>query len=947
MSERTFSPEQRAVIDTWNRGQSVLAGAGSGKTTTIVEKCHELMRRNPEARFAAVSFTEKSASDLRTRLAPLTRGQQSQHWITTIHGLCATIMREFPQATEYEGDETQLSETEMQLLWERAVDSLWADELPDDLALALEIILDREGRDGTHELLKRVKELYSFGIAEAFGKSTQKEIHALGKIFHHVFERYFRLKKRRGVLDFDDLERGADQALRDAKIRAVYQKRFDLVLVDEFQDTNPTQARIIRNFTKLDASNLCVVGDPKQSIYRFRDAEVSVFEDFCNSMPEKQSLTLNFRSRPGILNFTNAVCEKAFKFSKMTYDPLTPTREDSGDAVLRVNVKSPQDLAAWIANENSKGIPLDQMVLLMRRIRGNQKWIKGLTSAGIPLAIGSGGLFWDEPRVREMMALLKWWDNPQNQMSAAVFFRAPWVGVSDEQIDQWIKNDKTFRTPFFESSLPIAQALKPFQGKVIRPAELLMALLIDQKVEDELGSTLLGLWHRAEELSMRGLDYHATIMELSRAMQESRREREIPPPKNLGLLSVMTLHSSKGLEFPHVLLVDFEDRPKRIESPLLYWDRNKGVYLSPRDEQGNRDKKDAVSEEWKEEEKKKEIAESKRVLYVAFTRAQERLVLVCLESESKKNEASDEKEVFSKDYWRNWLEWINPELKTEIVQTVEQKKYEQFTAKQELRQEKSLAKQVTRFYLPRHSVTEWVGLGRCERFYEWKYISQVRSNQKDKSVWLESDETDLTQMEIGTRVHACLERADYDALRELEKEAGPSRLSAEPIISWAKTSIWMKPEKLSNDLTKNFKRQVWTELSFEIPISGETLVGSIDRLVREQDEFRIIDFKVTAQDRAPEKLIASYKDQLALYAAAVERLEPRAKVGKNLTAMLVAMSPKQVQEIEVPLEQIPIDTWAKNASEIVRGRSGTPRPSPHCGTCDFRKLCPEGLQWQS
>ena len=126
-------------------------------------------------------------------------------------------------------------------------------------------------------------------------------------------ERYDRLKRRRGALDFNDLEHGADRALENPAVREAYQRRFDLVLIDEFQDTNPVQARIILRFVKPDRSNLCVVGDPKQSIYRFRDADVSVFEDFCSKLPVNISLTWNFRSRPGILEFTNRVCKETFR----------------------------------------------------------------------------------------------------------------------------------------------------------------------------------------------------------------------------------------------------------------------------------------------------------------------------------------------------------------------------------------------------------------------------------------------------------------------------------------------------------------------------------------------------------------------------------------------------------------------------------------------------------
>src|SRR5690606_31940188 len=112
-------------------------------------------------------------------------------------------------------------------------------------------------------------------------------------------------------------------------------------MVDEFQDTNPVQAEIIWRLARPDLSNLCVVGDPKQSIYRFRDADVSVFEDLCARLPVRQKLTLNFRCRPGILGFTNSVCSRAFEESGMAYDPLVPGREahESLEPVARLDVQ--------------------------------------------------------------------------------------------------------------------------------------------------------------------------------------------------------------------------------------------------------------------------------------------------------------------------------------------------------------------------------------------------------------------------------------------------------------------------------------------------------------------------------------------------------------------------------------------------------------------------------
>ena len=170
-----LSPEQQAVVGSWGQGMAVMAGAGSGKTTTLTLKCTELLRRNPEARFAAVSFTERSASDLRAKLTERLTSMQEQgvlpkvaaqagvlsrHWVMTIHGLCATIIREFPREAGFDGEESMLSEPEATLLWERALEAVWLEEnLPVDIQNAVDFLLNRESRDSLMSLLFRVREL--------------------------------------------------------------------------------------------------------------------------------------------------------------------------------------------------------------------------------------------------------------------------------------------------------------------------------------------------------------------------------------------------------------------------------------------------------------------------------------------------------------------------------------------------------------------------------------------------------------------------------------------------------------------------------------------------------------------------------------------------------------------------------------------------------------------
>ncbi len=1046
-----LSPEQRRVVETWGRGMAVLAGAGSGKTTTLVVKCVELLKSRPEAKLCAVSFTERSAGDLREKLSaqvPL-----PGHWVMTIHGLCGSIIREFPRQAGYHGDERMLSQPEAEAMWERAIEALWFEEIPTDIQEQAEVLLERESRSGFIDLLRRVRELALQGaLASLETQALDPHSLALARVGRFVLERYERLKRRRGALDFSDLENGADRALEHEEVRKYYQTRFDLVMVDEFQDTNPLQASIVFRFVRPDLSNLCVVGDPKQSIYRFRDADVSVFEDCCARLPERLSLTWNFRSRPGVIDFSNQVCAPAFEASQMQYEALVPKREllEGLQSVEVLEEATPAKLASWIHSELARGVKLNEMALLLRKIRGKEEWLRGLATAGISVAVGSGGLFWEDPRVREMTAFLKWWDNPGNALAGAVFLRAPWVGVSDRDIDAWVKQDPTLWTPFFASNYPLARRLRAWAEvhASVRPGQLLMELLIDEAAERELGAPLLGLWHRAEELSSRGMDFHRVAQELSTAMEEKRRERDVPPPKSVeksaedpdgsqsagasggvaGQLVVLTVHASKGLEFPHVLILDLPEKADRARPmPALFWDRKRGAFLARRQMDGTRDKDAEV--EWSEEEKRQELAESKRLFYVAVTRARERLVLIY--PEPKKGRVAEEVPVADlgsaaaaasaaavsgvakaaakprakamkepvdprkQDFWRGWIESAAPGLpRAEITQT-EPEQIDLFASQASSEGESRTAVdspkrarlatpvRLAQPIRPRHSVTEWNLLSRCPRAYEWSYLratpeaaaaaaKQAEFRKPRDSGPVDTDsESRLSQRELGTRVHACLETLDIEGLRALEVEAGVKRFQAQRVIDWAQSpsggaSMFADPQRGGAGIrggngagaaAAEGEEGTWSELSFEVPVAGEVLVGSVDRLVQRGDQYEVIDFKVTARSKDPEALLEAYATQLRLYSWALGRMEPGAR--DRTRAVLVNFSPTSIDTVEVPLPSY--DELENEAAELATSaahwvsasgqeleispgamseKGAPPVPGAQCRVCEFREACP-------
>ncbi len=634
----------------------------------------------------------------------------------------------------------------------------------------------------------------------------------------------------------------------------------------------------------------------------------------------------------------------------MNFEPLVPMRDASTqkDSVVRLEIGNPNELAEWILSEVGNGVPLQDMVLLVRKIRGNEKWIKALTSKGIPIAIGSGGLFWEDPRVRELVAFLRWWNNPGNTLSGAVFLRAPWIGISDEELDRWIKQDPSCRKQFFDSQHPVALALQPYLKKTVRPGELLLALLVNQEIEDEISAPLLGLWHRVEELSSRGFDFHTIVTELSSSVDESRREREVPAPRNLGQLTIMTIHGSKGLEFPHVILIDFGEKTRSADTPLLFWDRKQGAYLGRRDENGDRDRKSHQEVLWREIEKQKSIAESKRLFYVALTRARERLVLVCADLKEPEDLAPAE-EARRLDYWRAWLDRSGFELPRVIPRELNLQKT---TLNLSFKPQNPLSRNRVSCAVPmtraRHSVTEWTLLSRCERAYEWTYIrpllGEVRKTGELETEVFQGEEISalregrVADQRLGTRVHACLERHDFEGLRKIEEELGKEVFNAQPVIEWAENSPWMAPAHLSEG------RDVWTELAFEVPLQGEILVGSIDRIVLEQKgndrRYSIIDFKVTDKKKSISQLMKAYHTQIELYAWALTALEPELQF-KNISAMLVNITSNAVQTVPMGLGQFDLNSLFNRSLEVIDGRPGKPNPSAFCRFCEFRTHCPE------
>lgn len=952
-----FTPQQHEIIHTFGQGQAVVAGAGCGKTTTLVAKCLRLLEENPKARVCAVSFTEKSVRDLKKAIETglkLKNHSLHRHWVKTIHGLCSTIIQEFPHAAGLSGGERILLQNEAEELWERSIELLWTRDDSVEVSAALENLLKSYSTTQLEWLIKRYRYLQSVGPRE-----VEKLPKSLGVLFSSVEQRYLQSKRRMGVLDFNDLELYAKVALRNASVAHYYHGRFDLVLVDEFQDTNPIQGEILEKFARPNFQNLCIVGDPKQSIYRFRDADVTVFYDLTNRLARRHDLSTNYRSHPQIIDWVNVVCAPLFEASALPYEPLDAGRgvqvgaeelEKTDERVLKLEVSTEEELAHFLKAKMDQGEDLSEYAILARSLQSRTRRILlALQKMGVQFLIGTGGKFFEDPRVQELIHFLKGMASPNHLYSQWVALRSPWVQAKETHFSEF----------FNKKEHPLAMWLNEvFDRRVeLRPGEILERLMDFPSLLPEMQMPLLSLWHLCEEYSSSGFSFEEVVEKLEKAVLKEEPGKEVPPPTLRGAIQVMTIHASKGLEFKNVILIDF-GKPYRGMGGFqdLFWKRGEGAHLFVRDENGERDKKDPENQYWKKIEQEAAVAESKRLFYVAITRAKENLYLLWPHL-TKEPEADLEK-----DIWRGWVSGLSQlksititpskepacEIKTETKRGDEERPEKNAQIKVEIHKVRT-----------RHSPSEWRILNQCERRYARRWVEMATPEENIK--WVRASKAiedssgeaspTLVASERGNQVHEWLETENWSELKTLWKE------QPEHWIETIREGLFFESDKNSD--FQNFK-----ELQFEVRIDADIdLVGAMDRLRLQTNEktgkihLEVIDFKWTEKAKNAEELFRDYWVQLKAYALAAQILTG-AKVPNEatLSVKLLHLFPGGAHWVSPPfedgeLEFAPLQKWSKGlagkANTLLQGQHSVwhswqeiqATPGTHCAHCEWKNSC--------
>jgi ATP-dependent helicase/nuclease subunit A len=487
---------------------------------------------------------------------------------------------------------------------------------------------------------------------------------------------YERKKAERGVLDFLDLLIRARDALRDhAGVREWFQGRYRFLLIDEFQDTDPLQVELARLLAGDRPGALVVVGDAKQSIYRFRRANVRLFREMVREADEARvlHLTQNFRSRPAILGFVNRVFSSLIQASdeqdQPAYEPIAPPPGlAEGTAVVALRFPagenaSGRDLVAAEASalasylttiargEEPVRDPVDgrtrpsragDVLVLARRLTRTQALEDQLEAAGLRFTVEGGKSFFDRQEVHETLAVLRAIDDPGDRIALVAALRSSFFGVSDLDIARyalaggapWAAEDDDER-PGAAALLPALRLIRELHvrrrhasvpalvERLYEETRVLAALTGTRRGEAQVANLekVVALAREATALGALTLRGFANL--LADRIDNAREEPDLPStrPGDPDTVRVLSIHKAKGLEAPVVALFDTDDKGYSPVDTVPLWAEGR-IAIGFR--QGCQP---ASWDALVRQEERRGAAEARRLLYVACTRARDLLVV--------------------------------------------------------------------------------------------------------------------------------------------------------------------------------------------------------------------------------------------------------------------------------------------------------------------------------
>jgi DNA helicase-2/ATP-dependent DNA helicase PcrA len=593
-----LNPVQHEAVTHTDGPLLIVAGAGSGKTRVLTHRIAHLIRDEGVSPFAilAITFTNKAADEMKHRVAELVGPVAQKMWVSTFHSACVRILRRDGHVLGFPSSFTIYDQADAVRLCGYVIRDLNLDSkrFP---PRSVQAIISAAKNDGVGpvEYAERAKVIFERKIADVFTEYQARLLKA-------------------GAMDFDDLLVNAVVLLRDhPEVLEHYRRRFEHVLVDEYQDTNRVQNELVLLLTQ-ESGQVCVVGDADQSIYKFRGADMRNILEFEEAFPEVTVVLLeqNYRSSQTILDAANAVIA-----NNMGRKPKELwTEAGPGEAIIRYHADDEGDESQWVAHQlmhlHDGGHRWGDCAIFYRTNAMSRVVEEYLMRVGIPYKVVGGTRFYDRREVKDALAYLRAANNPADEVSVKRVLNVPKRGVGDSSVGRLDAHARAHGLTFLEALREAPAA--GVTGRAVKGIEQFLVLhdqiaaLISEGPAAVLEAALQRSGYVAELEAEHSVEAEGRIENLAELVGAARDFGSVDEfLEQVSLVAdtddisdddssvvLMTLHSAKGLEFPCVFMVGLED----------------GVFPHLR----------SIGEP-------DELEEERRLAYVGITRARERLYL--------------------------------------------------------------------------------------------------------------------------------------------------------------------------------------------------------------------------------------------------------------------------------------------------------------------------------
>ena len=588
----------------------ILAGAGSGKTSTMTHRIAYMIEElhiNPY-QILAVTFTNKAAGEMRDRVEALV-GEGLNMWILTFHSACLRILRKHAEVLGYGTD--------------------FAVYDPTDQKTVVKNIIKELGLDP-----KKFKPAYFLG---AISKCKEQKISPAEyqlengddykeKCIYEVYFRYEKTLKKNNAMDFDDLLLNAVRLFeKDEAVLLEYQNRFRYIMVDEYQDTNMLQYQFVKMLAEAH-DNICVVGDDDQCIYQWRGADIRNILEFEKDFKNAKVIKLeqNYRSTSNILDAAHSVIahNRGRKPKKLW------TEHEAGNKITYFRAENERDEAYFVAAEINRIKTIDHkysdFAILYRTNAQSRTFEEALSNRGIPYRVLGGLRYYDRKEIKDMLCYMRLVQNHADDLALTRIINEPKRGIGGKTLEKLTALASVRQESLFETLLD-EEVVSSFSAKasanIEKLAELIAMLSIEQsnmRISDLYDELLIKTGYLKDLEEQNTLEAESRIenlMEFKSVIYDyEKNDPNITLPEfmeRIALLAevdnhdadenavvLMTMHSAKGLEFPFVFLPGLED----------------GLFPG-----------------WRAFDREDGLEEERRLCYVGITRAKERLWLTSAE----------------------------------------------------------------------------------------------------------------------------------------------------------------------------------------------------------------------------------------------------------------------------------------------------------------------------